>query len=81
MSTDTEHINNVKNGTSTYKSIDIGETTVKDFGTTAILVGKGTFKIGMNGQGMTYKMAFIDVYLKKTIVGSLFQDYQRRIKN
>ena len=60
-----EHINDVRNGIPTYKSIEIGETTVKDFGNTAILVGKGRFSITMAGSEMTLNMVYTEVYQKK----------------
>ncbi len=65
IKTTAEHIDDVKNGRPVYKSIEISEATVKDFGTIAILVGKGIFKIAMNGQDMSYKMAYTEVYLNK----------------
>lgn len=60
-----EHFNDVRSGRPVFKSIDIKESTVKDFGTTAVLVGKGVFSIAMNGQGMTYNMVYTEVYIKK----------------
>jgi hypothetical protein len=60
-----EQLNDVKGGMITYKSIDVNENTVKDFGNTQVLVGKGVFKISLNGQDMTYNMVYIEVYQKK----------------
>ena len=60
-----EHINDVRNGIPTYKSIALGETTVKYFGDTAILVGKGRFSITMAGSEMTLNMVYTEVYQKK----------------
>lgn len=59
-----EHLEDVKNGRPVYKSIEVKNATVKDFGTTAILVGKGIFKIDMNGQEMNYNMVYTEVYNK-----------------
>lgn len=63
--TTSEHINDIKSGRPVYKSIDIQESSVKDFGNTAVLVGKGVFSISINGQNMTQNMVFTEVYLKK----------------
>lgn len=65
IKTTVEHLDDVRNGRPVYKSIEIGEATVKDFGNTAILVGKGVFKIAMNGQETSYNMAYTEVYLKR----------------
>lgn len=59
-----EHLDDVRNGRPTYKSIDIKESTVRDFGATAILVGKGFFSITINGQDMAYNMVYTEVYIK-----------------
>ena len=63
--TTAEHINDIKSGRPTYKSIEIKEASVKDFGNTAVLVGKGIFSISINGQEMTQNMVFTEVYIKK----------------
>ena len=60
-----EQIDDVRGGRITYKSIEVKENTVKDFGSTAVLVGKGVFKISLNGQDMTYNMVYMEVYQKK----------------
>lgn len=60
-----EHLEDVRNNRPVYKSIDIKENTIKDFGTTAILVGKGYFSISMNGQDMAYTMVYTEIYIKK----------------
>ncbi|MVM29107.1 DUF4440 domain-containing protein [Spirosoma sp. HMF4905] len=65
IKTTAEHFEDIKNGRPIYKSIDIKESTVKDFGDTAILVGKGMFNIAMNGQDMNYNMVYTEVYLKR----------------
>lgn len=63
--TTAEHLNDIKSGRPVYKSIDVKETTVKDFDNTAILVGKGVFNISMNGQAMSYNMVYMEVYKKE----------------
>lgn len=65
IKTTAEHLEDVKTGRPIYKKITISENTVKDFGNTAILVGKGVFDITMNGKDMSYQMAFTEVYIKK----------------
>lgn len=60
-----EHFEDIKNGRPVYKKIEIKEATVKDFGTTAILVGKGLFSISMGGSDMNANMAYTEVYIKK----------------
>lgn len=65
IKTATEHLEDVRNGRPKYKSIEVKNTTVNDFGTTAILVGQGIFNITMNGQDMSYTMVYTEVYQKK----------------
>lgn len=60
-----EHMDDIKAGRPVYKSIDVKEASVKDFGNTAILVGKGVFNISMEGKDMSYNMAYMEVYQKK----------------
>jgi hypothetical protein len=60
-----EQLDDVKGGKITYKSIDVTENTVKDFGNTQVLVGKGVFKISVNGQDLTYNMVYMEVYQKQ----------------
>lgn len=60
-----EHLDDIKSGRPIYKKIDLTQSTVKDFGDTAVLVGKGVFQIAMNGQNMTYNMTFTEVYKKE----------------
>ncbi len=60
-----EQLDDVKGGKITYKSIDVIENTVKDFGNTQVLVGKGVFKISVNGQDLTYNMVYMEVYQKQ----------------
>lgn len=60
-----EHLLDVRQGRPVYKSIDVSSETVKDFGNTAILVGKGVFTINMGGEDMRYEMAYTEVYQKK----------------
>lgn len=60
-----EQLDDVKGGKITYKSIDVKENTVQDFGNTAVLVGKGVFKISLNGQDMIYNMVYMEAYQKK----------------
>jgi ketosteroid isomerase-like protein len=65
IKTAAEHFEDIRQGRPTYKSIDIKENTVREFGNTAILIGKGVFNIAMNGQAMTYNMVYTEVYQKK----------------
>jgi len=60
-----EQLDDVKGGKITYKSIDVTENTVKDFGNTQVLVGKGVFKISVNSQELTYNMVYMEVYQKQ----------------
>lgn len=60
-----EHFEDIRNNRPIYKNIEIEESTVKDFGNTAILVGKGVFTISMNGSDMVAHMAYTEVYAKK----------------
>lgn len=60
-----EQLDDVKGGKITYKSIDVTENTVKDFGNTQVLVGKGVFKISVNSQDLTYNMVYMEVYQKQ----------------
>lgn len=61
-----EQLQDIRKGLITYESIEIKETTVRDFGTTAILVGKGVFNIAVAGNKMTANMAYTEVYMKKS---------------
>ncbi len=60
-----EQLDDVKSGKITYKSIDVTENTVKDFGNTQVLVGKGIFTISLGGQELTYTMVYMEVYQKQ----------------
>ena len=60
-----EHLEDVRNKRPIYRSIDIKESFVRDFGNAAVLVGKGVFSISFNGQDITQHMVFTDVYLRK----------------
>lgn len=63
--TTAEHLKDIKEGRPTYKSIEVKETSVRDFGTTAVLVGKGVFNISINGTDMNANMAYTEVYQRK----------------
>lgn len=65
IKTTAEHLQDVKNGMPTYKSIELKSATVKDFGKTAVLVGQGAFKIAMNGNETLYNLVFTEVYIKR----------------
>lgn len=65
IKTTVEHLEDVKNGRPVYKNIEIQSTTVRDFGNTAILVGKGIFNITMGGQDLSYNMVYTEVHIKK----------------
>lgn len=64
MRTGNEHLADLKKGQPSYKRIDIKESSVKDFGDTAVLVGKGLFVLVMNGQEVNYNMIYTEVYKK-----------------
>lgn len=60
-----EHLNDVKSGVPSYIQIDIKNLDIKEFGNTAVAVGKGYFMIEMGGKEMAYNMVFSEVYIKK----------------
>lgn len=64
MRTGTDHLEDLKNGRPLYKSIDVKESSVKEFGDTAVLVGKGLFDITIDKQDMKYDMIYTEVYKK-----------------
>ena len=59
-----EHFEDIRQGRPVYKSIKLGESTVREFGNTAVLVGKGDFHIAMNGQDLHCNMVYTEVYKK-----------------
>ena len=74
-----EHFEDIKNKRPIYKNIEIQESTVKDFGATAVLVGKGVFSISINGNDMVANMAYTEVYLKKGKVWKLIARHASQI--
>lgn len=75
-----EHFEDIKNKRPIYKNIEIQQSTVKDFGTTAILVGKGVFSISMNGSDMIANMAYTEVYMKRGKVWKLVARHASQIQ-
>ena len=75
-----EHFEDVKNKRPIYRNIEIQQSTVKDFGTTAILVGKGVFSISMNGSDMVANMAYTEVYMKRGKVWKLVARHASQIQ-
>ncbi len=60
-----EQLEDVRSGKIAYKRIDVTENTVKDFGNTQVLVGKGVFNIALGAQEFTYTMVYMEVYQKQ----------------
>ena len=48
-----------------YNTIDIKEAAAKVYGSTAVLVGRATFKVTVNGSKGTYNLVYTEVYTRK----------------
>ena len=71
ISPKSQWINELRSGRFIYKSIDVKEASVKSYGTTAVVVGKGIFNVIIKGSKNTLKLTYTEVYALKNNVWKL----------
>jgi len=65
ISSKAEWIQELKTRRFVYNEIDLQQASAKVYGTTAVLVGKATFKVTMHGSRGTYQLVYTEVYTRK----------------
>lgn len=58
-----EYLDDVKNGTPVFNSIEIKEASARIFSKTAIVIGKGLFTITKDATEVTYNVMYSEVYV------------------
>jgi hypothetical protein len=60
-----EYLANIKDTATVHNSMDIKETSVSVYGTTAILTGSGLFVITANNKKATLHLSYMQVFIKR----------------
>jgi len=61
----------LRSGRFRYERIDHAESSVRSYGTTAVLVGRAAFHVSMGDFKATYKLVYTEVYAKTSNVWTL----------
>jgi uncharacterized protein (TIGR02246 family) len=65
LETKAQFLESIRNGTIQYKAILPEALDVRTYGDTAVVTGKGTFKVRMQGEDRSLQLRFTDVYVRR----------------
>lgn len=63
--TKTEFINDIKSGKLRYKSIDVIEASVRMYPGSAVIIGRGKFKVTLDGKDLELELKYTEFYIQK----------------
>jgi hypothetical protein len=77
--TKTEFIQDIKSGKLRYLNIDVTETAARLYTNTAIVTGKGKFKVLLDGSELIINLLYTEVYVSKNGVWLLASRHSNRL--
>jgi hypothetical protein len=63
--TKTEFINDIKSGKLRYKSIDVVEASARMYQGSAVIIGRGKFKVTLDGKDLELELKYTEFYIQK----------------
>lgn len=63
--TKTEFINDIKSGKLRYKSIDVVEASARMYQGSAVIIGRGKFKVTLDGKDLDLELKYTEFYIQK----------------
>lgn len=63
--TKTEFINDIKSGKLRYKSIDVVEASARMYQGSAVIIGRGKFKVTLDGKYLDLELKYTEFYIQK----------------
>ncbi len=63
--TKTEFINDIKSGKLRYKSIEVVEASARMYQGSAVIIGRGKFKVALDGKDLDLELKYTEFYIQK----------------
>lgn len=63
--TKTEFIEDIKSGKLRYTAIDVQETSARVYPGSAVIIGRGIFKVRLDGKDMEFDLKYTEFYIEK----------------
>lgn len=63
--TKTEFINDIKSGKLRYKSIEVVEASARMYQGSAVIIGRGKFKVTLDGKDLDLELKYTEFYIQK----------------
>ena len=78
--TKTEFINDIKSGKLRYKSIDVVEASARMYQGSAVIIGRGKFKVTLDGKDLELELKYTEFYIQKNSKWLLASRHANRLQ-